>query len=165
MKFAISNPFKGSLSAVAGLVKPLVTVSEIATESAEALMESHRKDRDNATEITDAVRAKRHADELAMAMAAATDFSVEVKEIVRTTQIQQGVSQAKDGLHKVKMTKLMSISEEAMEALAAKATVTDADILKAAGVGVAAKPSNAAATTTNESVDMFDLSQFQNNPS
>jgi hypothetical protein len=151
--FNLSNLGKPVLklgNAIVMTVAPVASVLEMANETANALALSHSADVQAKTERDAAVRVSTHSKLLRKALADAQRSLLEVSSYERDVQALVVQDAHDDRIHRVKMARLANISDEEIEALSYKNTVTSKDIVRA----------TTEAPEVAEVPDTFALSQF-----
>lgn len=153
----ITKPLVKLGNAVVMTVAPVANLLEMANESSLAWTESHAADVAAKTIERNAVRETVHANSLRRALAEAQRNTLETNLFVSEVQDAVDVNAMRARIHEAKRKQFHSLSEEAILKLAQKDNLTDADILRAAKVGITAP---VATTTIDAPKSEFDLGAF-----
>lgn len=154
----ITKPIVKLGNAIVMTVAPVANLLEMANESSLAWTESHSADVAAKTIERNAVRESNHANSLRKALADAQRTTIDTDLYVSEVQDAVDVNAMRTRIHEAKRKQFHSLSDAEVLRLAQKDNLTDADILRAAKVGITAP----VATTTLDTAPKseFDLSSF-----
>ena len=130
----VTNPLGGLLPAIVNSVRPITIGLEVLSDSAEHFATTHAKDLASRRLEEQSVRKERDAASLQIALAKASQRTVDANAAVREAQVAMAVDTVQGQVHAHSMEQIVNLPADTIAKLANRRSVTKADILKAANI-------------------------------